>query len=196
MTRGIFLCLALITLCSCGTYRKTSLGYRGIGDYKPPGGGSAGRVDTPSADDIKTRNLPYAPRSAFQVAWPVRNIRVNRGFRPASDRKHEGVDLGGKRESPILSAHEGVVIYTGSDFRGYGNMVLVEYSNEWATLYGHLDSVIVRAGQIVESGDPLGGMGDSGLASGVHLHFELLHNRKPIDPLPYLPRVNRFARAR
>lgn len=118
---------------------------------------------------------------------------MNRGFRPASDPRHEGLDLGGKKETPILAAHEGLVIYTGRDFRGYGNMVLVEYNNEWATLYAHLNSIAVRPGQILEAGDPLGGMGKTGRASGVHLHFELLHNRKPIDPLTLLARRTRFA---
>ncbi len=190
--RVLFGALLLVTLCSCGTYRKANQGYRGVGEYQGPGGrevAAEGAVPNP-------HSLAYAPRASFQLAWPVRNIKVSRGFRPKANRKHEGVDLGGKRDTPITSAHEGVVIYTGSDFRGYGNMVLVEYSDEWATLYGHLDSLAVHSGQIVESGDPLGGMGDTGQASGVHLHFELLHKRKPIDPLPYLPRVNRFAGSR
>ena len=188
--RVLFGTLLLVTLCSCGTYRTANNGYRGVGDYRGPGGREV------AAESDTAPNLTYAPRASFQLAWPVRNIKVNRGYKTASKRKHEGVDLGGKRETPITSAHEGVVIYTGSDFRGYGNMVLVEYSDEWATLYGHLDSLAVHSGQIVESGDPLGGMGDTGDARGVHLHFELLHKRKPIDPLPYLPRVNRFAGAR
>lgn len=183
------LVVLLISLCACSTYRKQSRGYRVASDYnRGPASEFPAEIEPPA--------YPYAPRGPFQVTWPVRNIKVNRGYRPSTDLNHEGLDLGGKRGYPILAAHEGLVIYTGSDFRGYGNMILVEYSSEWATLYAHLDSVNVQPGQIVQAGEDLGGMGDSGQASGVHLHFELLHDRKPIDPLPYLTRSPRFARAR
>jgi murein DD-endopeptidase MepM/ murein hydrolase activator NlpD len=72
-------------------------------------------------------------------------------------------------------------------------MVLIEYSHEWATLYAHLDTVNVRAGQIVQIGDPIGGMGRTGDATGIHLHFELLHKKIPTDPLHFLSRSRRFA---
>jgi len=181
----------LVTACS--TYRKSGSTYQSnVGGYRVASDYDAGAAST--TDGLNTRTLPFQPRAAFQMQWPVRNVIVNRGFRPSSDRNHDGVDLGGKKGAPILAAHEGVVIYTGSDFRGYGKMVLVEYSEEWATLYAHLDSIDVEPGQIVESGAEIGGMGKTGKASGVHLHFELLHNRKPVDPLPFLSRINRFAR--
>jgi murein DD-endopeptidase MepM/ murein hydrolase activator NlpD len=87
-----------------------------------------------------------------------------------------------------------LVIYAGNGFGGYGNMVLVEYNNEWATLYGHLESIAVREGRIVKAGDPLGGMGATGHATGVHLHFELMHNREPVDPLTLLTKGKKVAK--
>lgn len=87
---------------------------------------------------------------------------------------------------PILAAHEGVVVYAGNSFRGYGNMVLLEYNHQWATLYAHLDRIMVREGQKLRVGDKLGTMGRTGRATGVHLHFELIKNKQPIDPLLHL----------
>lgn len=172
--------MVFLFVTACSTYRGGSSSYRShVGDYRVPSDYS--------------EDKSYVPKGAFQLQYPVGQVRVNRGYRPATDRNHDGVDFGGKRGAPILAAHEGVVIYTGSDFRGYGKMVLVEYDHEWATIYAHLSSIDVKPGQIVTAGTELGGMGRTGRATGVHLHFELLHHRKPVDPLPFLPRINRFA---
>src|SRR5262249_51206448 len=157
-------------------YRSDSPGYsgqgeyQGIGRFKPPSDYSG---DSDSGADLSENEIrdahqqrghmtSYAPRNPFKLYWPVEHVRVNRGFQPPSDPHHEGIDLGGKRGLPILAAHEGLVIYAGSGFSGYGNMVLIEYNDEWATLYGHLDRIAVREGTIVRAGDPIGTMGASG----------------------------------
>jgi murein DD-endopeptidase MepM/ murein hydrolase activator NlpD len=134
----------------------------------------------------------YQPEHEFHLYWPVSTVRVNRGFAPANAPHHQGVDLGGTRGTPILAAHEGVVVYTGRHFHGYGNMVIVEYDKEWATLYAHLNRITAREGQHVQPGETLGQMGRSGHATGVHLHFELMHHRQPVNPLPFLG-TNRIA---
>lgn len=191
--------LAVSTLLACTHYRSGFADYRGFGEeYRTSGDYS--RAPSSELDPLPPTpgfdGQTYRPRAPFQLFWPVRTVRVNRGFRPASDRDHQGVDLGGARGTPILSAHEGLVIYAGRDFRGYGNMVLVEYSREWATLYAHLDRILVREGQILKAGEKLGTMGRTGRATGVHLHFELIHDRRPIDPLPYLMRSQKYASRR
>jgi len=197
-----WLILSLL-LCSCGTYHGNG-GYRGaneysgVGRFKPPSDYSDG-IDSGdlAAGEMRERlsedRAQYAPRDAFKLYWPVAAVHINRGF--SRTPHHDGLDLGGRRGMPILAAHEGLVIYTGQSFNGYGKMVLLEYSNEWATLYGHMDSIVVREGQIVHAGDPLGEMGATGHATGVHLHFELMHNRVPVDPIPYLSSGKKLARA-
>lgn len=195
--RVYWLCLSL-AVCSCATYRPSGNGYKGVGAYKVPSDYSSSETEAterrPASDGLNTRYTPYHPLGLFQMVWPVQRIKINRGFKPATDPRHQGVDLGGKAGTPILAAHEGVVIYTGNEFRGYGNMMIVEYGDEWATLYAHLNHIGAETGQIVRAGDKIGTMGRTGDASGVHLHFELMHNRMPIDPLPYLTRSNRYAK--
>ncbi len=197
------------TLLSCGTYRVGAGGYRGMGDYK--GGGefktssdySNGIDSAPYSESeaeaprgrLNSRSQ-YIPRGPFKLFWPVERVHLNRGFHPASDPAHSGLDLGGRKGMPILSAHEGMVIYVGRDFNGYGNMILIEFNSEWATLYGHLDSFSVKEGMLVKPGDPIGGMGATGHATGVHLHFEVLHNRQPVDPLPMLTKTPKYASIR
>jgi murein DD-endopeptidase MepM/ murein hydrolase activator NlpD len=190
-----YIILLFLLLAGCGTYRTSSSGYHGVGGWRSP---SDYMQDPQTRDFYLSDDAPkvqnYVPQGEFKLFWPVSSVRINRGFRPASDPRHEGLDLGGKKNSPIVAAHEGLVIYAGRDFRGYGNMVMVEYNKEWATLYGHLNEITIREGTIVRAGDPIGKMGRTGHATGVHLHFELIHNRAPIDPLPFLTKNNRMAR--
>lgn len=136
---------------------------------------------------------PYSSETAinyqpgeFNLAWPVRHVRINQHYAPPRNRRHQGIDLGGGRGTPILAAHEGIVVYTGNKFSGYGKMVLIEFDSRWATLYAHLDDIDVREGQRIYQGDQIGKMGRTGRATGVHLHFEVMRNKVPVDPLRYL----------
>ena len=118
---------------------------------------------------------------------------MTQSFAPRHNRKHEGIDIAGHRGKKIFAAHEGVVIYVGSEFSGYGRMVMIEYNNTWATLYAHLDSYNVRTGDHVKQRTLIGRMGDSGNAQGVHLHFELLRRKTPVNPVKYLGRPGKVA---
>lgn len=120
--------------------------------------------------------------------WPVDSAKFSRGFMPNKrPRPHLGIDLAAKRKTNILSAQTGNVAYAGRGFNGYGRFIIIEGKNNFATFYGHLDKILVSTGDHIEKGQLLGLMGDSGRAHGVHLHFEIRHDLKPIDPLDYLP---------
>jgi murein DD-endopeptidase MepM/ murein hydrolase activator NlpD len=190
----------ILILAACGTYRTGTGGYKaGSGEYNGPGPFKApseysdgtdshgiSEAEIHDARGLHGHRGSFIPNGPFKLFWPVGGIHINRGFRPSDDPHHEGLDLGGKRGTPILAAHDGIVIYAGNGFSGYGNMILIEFDHEWATLYGHLDGYAVKEGRIVSAGDPIGSMGATGHATGVHLHFELMHNRLPVDPLPLL----------
>lgn len=119
--------------------------------------------------------------------WPVDSARLTRGYLPNKKRPHLGLDLAAPRGTPILASKGGTVIYTGREFRGFGKMVLVESGDGWATLYAHLDRIVVSEGQRINQGEVLGEMGRTGRATGYHLHFEIRKQRGPVDPLPLLP---------
>lgn len=128
--------------------------------------------------------------------WPVWEARMSRGFLPRGSKKykrpHKGIDLAAPRGSAVMSSNDGVVIYTGSAFHGYGKMIMVESldpvdEGNWATLYGHLDKILVYEGKRVKQGEVIGALGNTGRSSGPHLHFEIRRLNGPIDPLPLLP---------
>jgi murein DD-endopeptidase MepM/ murein hydrolase activator NlpD len=154
-----------------------------------------------SIPDFRTDARPAAPE-AKKISfvdktdlfdWPVDDARMTRGFISQKRRPHLGIDLAAKRGTPILAAQGGMVIYTGREFRGYGKMILIESGKGWATLYAHMDKILVYEGQKISQGQLLGAMGRTGRATGVHLHFEIRKDKGPIDPLPLLPNGHKVA---
>jgi murein DD-endopeptidase MepM/ murein hydrolase activator NlpD len=175
----------------CGTL-KTSTYREDIGEYIPQGEFSSPKELYESDRVIKTPT--QLPEKDFSLLWPLKKLHINQGFVESGKKEHHGLDLRGRLGTPIYAAHPGTVIYAGSRFRGYGKMVIIEYNQKWATLYAHLNKLKVKNGDIVVAGQKIGTMGRTGRASGVHLHFELLHDKIPIDPIPFLARSDTVVR--
>lgn len=98
---------------------------------------------------------------------------------------HEGVDFAGKLGSPVVAAAGGVVIWSGPRY-GYGNLVEIDHGKGFVTRYGHNQRNLVRVGQRVGKGQQIARMGSSGRSTGPHVHFEVLRNGLPVNPLHYL----------
>ena len=99
---------------------------------------------------------------------------------------HKGVDIANHDGGAILAADSGVVIVAGWTNVGYGNHIIIDHKNGYQTLYGHLSSIAVVAGQTVSRGSVLGQMGSTGRSTGTHLHFEIRTGSGNVDPLGYL----------
>lgn len=152
-----------------------------------------------------SNELARSPQSLIQrkyFDWPIDEARLTRGYsadpipHPKKRRKkksHWGIDLAAFKGTPIYSSHQGVVVYSGKDFKGYGKMVLLEGENGWATVYAHLDKITVKEGQKLRQGDLVGTMGRTGRVTGVHLHFEIRQNKEAYDPLLFLPNGEKVA---
>ncbi len=98
---------------------------------------------------------------------------------------HTGLDISNALDTPIQATADGVVEEAGWMDR-YGNGVVVRHTPQIETLYAHMNRVNVKAGQTVSRGDILGFMGQTGNATGVHLHYEVRINGRPVNPTPYL----------
>lgn len=96
-------------------------------------------------------------------------------------RFHRGVDLACAEGTPVRAALGGVVTLAKHS-TSYGNYLRVRHTNGDETLYAHLQYLFVRAGEVVQAGQRLGTAGQTGQATGAHLHFELLHNNVRYDP--------------
>lgn len=119
------------------------------------------------------------------LAWPTRGGRITSGFHYRWGKMHTGIDIAGARNRDILAADNGRVVFAGWN-GDYGYTVILDHGNGLRTLYAHLDQIKTRVGAVVEKGQVIGVMGDTGHSTGVHLHFEVIRNGVKVNPLRYL----------
>ena len=98
---------------------------------------------------------------------------------------HKGVDFAGREGAEVVAVASGVVIWSGERY-GYGQLVEINHGNGYVTRYAHNVDNLVAVGDTVRRGQVIARMGDTGRATGPNLHFEVLLNDKPVDPLTYI----------
>ena len=94
---------------------------------------------------------------------------------------HTGIDIAGVMNQTVISAAEGKVIKTGEDSAN-GKYVIIEHTGGYTTAYAHLNKICVTEGEYVDNNTKIGQMGESGIATGVHLHFEIKKNGERLNP--------------
>ncbi|CAE6892398.1 peptidoglycan DD-metalloendopeptidase family protein [Paraburkholderia domus] len=120
--------------------------------------------------------------NGVSLAWPAGGSVVE-AFQPGETR---GIEIGGKPGDPVRAAADGKVMYAGTGLNGYGSLIIVQHNKDFLTAYSHNRKLLVKIGDIVRQGQQIAEMGDEN-NSRVSLGFELRHDGKPIDPMPYLP---------
>jgi murein DD-endopeptidase MepM/ murein hydrolase activator NlpD len=100
-------------------------------------------------------------------------------------RRHDGIDVSAAMGTPIIAPAAGVVRSTGRE-NGYGLMIEIDHGNGIMTRYAHASRIDVRTGQRVARGERIGAVGNTGLSTGPHLHYEIHINGKAVDPLTYV----------
>ena len=138
-------------------------------------------------DDVVTKpdeggKLAY---KKLDFIWPL-NGKLSDGFEVAENKRHQGIDISSPLGTPVKAANAGAVIYSGSTIKGYGNLIILRHSEEFVTVYAHNHINLVEEGMWVERGQTIGRVGQTGRASGPHLHFEIRRNNKAVDPLLFL----------
>lgn len=127
--------------------------------------------------------------------WPVPTVRnytdaYGNRYIVEEDRYdfHKGVDITkpGCYGEPIIASAGGEIIRAGDTGNGYGYHVLIDHGNSISTLYGHCSSLAVKVGDMVEQGDVIGYIGNTGYSYGNHLHFEVRVNGQHTDPFNYV----------
>lgn len=119
--------------------------------------------------------------------WPTNNHFLS-GFNYSPETNHYGIDLDGETGDPIYATDNGVIVYSGWNDWGYGNMIVIDHGNGWQSLYAHLSQINVGCGAYVYQGAVIGYMGSTGKSTGSHLHFELMSDQHgKVDPFNYLP---------
>lgn len=125
--------------------------------------------------------------SVDQFIWPVGDVvRITSvlGFRGREF--HTGIDIPAPKGTPVRAAMEGQVISEGYS-GGYGNAIDIQHRNGFITRYGHNSVNLIRKGDFVKKGQIISLAGSTGRSTGNHVHFEVLCNTIPLDPLDFLP---------
>lgn len=152
---------------------------------------SIGRLEVASA--VATPALasgsPATASAAPRLRGPIIGGRVSSHFGKVrasiSTTPHRGIDLVAARGTPVRSPAAGRVLSAEASYSlapKYGTVVVIDHGDGWQTLYAHLDSFTVKAGDTVQAGDSLGTVGSTGVATGPHVHVEVHRDGERVDP--------------
>lgn len=133
------------------------------------GGSSSGGI-TPAVVGTGTFIYPVGSRNFSQRYWYG----------------HPGIDIALTEGSGVFASDTGTVTFAGWNIYGYGNLIVINHGNGYETFYGHLSGINVFPGQVVNQGNVIGAVGNTGNSSGPHIHFEIRTNGNQDDPCWYI----------
>lgn len=156
----------------------------------PPGLPTGGALDMPrggAAAPLATSSAPSPATSPGLSAYGKSATGAAAAYVVTPRRglfMHEGIDLVAPTGTPVLAAADGVVVGAAPNGR-YGNWIRIDHAGRLTTVYGHLSGFApgIAPGAVVSRGDVIGFVGSTGRSTGAHLHFELLSDGKPVNPI-------------
>lgn len=159
-------------------------------------------LESVSMDELQmlTRNKELLS-TAIPAIWPIDRKRLKdnhigafnpRRLHPKLGivRPHNGIDLGGRIGDPVFATGDATVekAYPSGYNGGYGRFILLNHKFGYKTRYAHLSQVLVKPGEEVVRGQLIGYMGSTGISTGPHLHYEVIHKGVPVNPVNYFNR--------
>ncbi|CAA6813356.1 MAG: Peptidase M24 [uncultured Campylobacterales bacterium] len=123
---------------------------------------------------------------------PIKYSRITSSYgnryHPIKKRQelHKGIDLKARIGVPIHAPADGIVRYTKRSKFGYGNVIILSHNYGFETLYGHLKSIGVKEYQHIKKGDVIGLVGNSGMSTGSHLHYEVKFGLRTLNPIYFM----------
>jgi len=147
-----------------------------------PGVKTATSIDNHKASLIEVEKRSIPSTKPILAKYRLSSKFGNR-FHPTLYRWrfHGGVDMACPKGTEIHIPADGIVVKSGWN-GGYGNYIKVKHGNGYETVYGHLSKVSVKKGQKVKKGDVIGKVGSTGRSTGAHLHYEIIKNKKRVNP--------------
>ena len=145
------------------------------------------------APPVAEKSVTQHQRGPVTFVHPLPGARISASFARyiiiSRNRQHHGVDFAAPSGTPVFAASSGVVLSADNSSlsEAFGNAVLIEHGDQLTSLSAHLSRLDVQLGQWVEAGQQIGLVGQTGRATGPHLHFELWRGSVPQDPIALLP---------
>lgn len=142
----------------------------------------------PLKEVVMVGSIPVPSIGTGEFIQPFYGLITSR-FGQERNRNHQGLDIAGETGEPILAADNGVVAVAEYNDNGYGNLVIIDHNNGFVTYYAHLHEIDVKEGDVVQKGETVGLLGNTGRSTGPHLHFEVREDGVPINPETYLEEI-------
>lgn len=139
-----------------------------------------------SVEAVLKNSRGPASKGTPRFQQPLRKIQINSPFGDRDGSFHSGIDYQASEGTPIYAVEKGVVVFAGDNIWGYGDTIIIRHVGGFASLYAHASALGVEVGQEVEKGQFIAYAGESGNASGPHLHFEIREGTKAVNPTPWL----------
>lgn len=134
-----------------------------------------------------TKKLPkITARSSSKFSWPVRGKIISNYGAKSGGLFNDGINIGASKGTAVKAAENGVVAYAGNEVKGMGNLIIIQHSGGWMTVYAHMDNMIVKRGTKVSVGQKIGTVGATGKVDEPQLHFEIRKGTKAYNPTSYL----------
>lgn len=128
-----------------------------------------------------------ATRKNTRLAWPVKGKIITPFGVAGKGKKNDGINIASNQGTRVSASENGVVVYAGNELKGFGNLVLVKHSRGVITAYAHNHKLYVRKGEVIKKGQQIAAVGQTGGVHSPQLHFEVHINKKPVNPVLYLP---------
>jgi len=132
-------------------------------------------ISVPSIQPISNKDLRRTASGWGYRIHPVYHIK----------KFHYGLDFSAKTGTPIYATGNSKVYYATYSKSGYGKVVILDHGYGYKTLYGHMDKIYVKPGDIIHRGDVIGEVGTTGVSTGPHLHYEVIQYGRKVNPVNY-----------
>lgn len=99
---------------------------------------------------------------------------------------HKGIDIAAPKDSDIVAVADGVVSFVGFDENGFGNYLTIAHNDNIKSLYGHCNEILVKSGDEISKGQIIAKVGNTGMSTGDHLHFEIRIDGTPVNPTYFI----------
>lgn len=142
--------------------------------------------NTTQKQSQKTTVQKIAARSSSKFSWPVRGKILSGYGSKTNGLFNDGINIKASRGATVAAAENGLVAYAGNEVKGMGNLVIIQHSDGWMTVYAHMESMSVRRGHKVSVGQKIGTVGTSGKVDQPQLHFEIRKGTRAYNPINYL----------
>ena len=141
-------------------------------------------------EDPKPKNVSWQrPLNTYSRVSSYFGYRDVHPVTKGKNKFHSGMDLAAPLNTPVIAAAEGDVTFAnwnGGTKTGYGRLIIIDHGGGLSSYYAHLNEFNTEVGAHVNKGQEIGKVGQTGYATGAHLHFEIRENKKPVDPRKYI----------